>query len=149
MHIQILSDLHLEMECPGYPPGRETYDYDFPMQALALLGDIGCTLDERLFDWLRAQLRRFKVILYVMSNHGALSQCASVNLRAHNPVVHRAGTSRLSLPRTRTEHPIDRVPRPSQSPDLGRFAFLNHTGVGLSPSLTVIGCTLRAADLPA
>lgn len=72
MQIQILSDLHLEFERQGSTLRREFYHYDIPVQAeyLALLGDIGCTIDDRLFDWLRVQLRLFKVIFFVSGNHG-------------------------------------------------------------------------------
>jgi hypothetical protein len=72
MRIQILSDLHLEVERRGYPEGRKFYNYDIPVQAeyLALLGDVGCTVDDQLFEWLRAQLKHFKVLFYVMGNHG-------------------------------------------------------------------------------
>jgi UDP-2,3-diacylglucosamine pyrophosphatase LpxH len=73
MRVQILSDLHLEVERPGYPEGCEFYNYEIPVQAeyLALLGDIGCTVHDQLFDWLRTQLKRFKMLFYVMGNHGA------------------------------------------------------------------------------
>ena len=74
MRIQILSDLHLEVGRRGYPEGRESYNYDIPVCAeyLALLGDIGRTVDDQLFEWLRIQLKQFKVLFYVMGNHGAL-----------------------------------------------------------------------------
>jgi hypothetical protein len=72
MRIQILSDLHLEIERKNYPEGRQFYHYEIPVEAesLALLGDTGCTVDDQLFSWLRIQLTRFKMIFYVMGNHG-------------------------------------------------------------------------------
>lgn len=72
MKIQLLSDLHLECERPNTEPGKEFYHYDFPAAAdyLALLGDIGCTFQDEMFDWLRAQLPRFKKIFFVAGNHG-------------------------------------------------------------------------------
>ena len=80
VRIQVLSDLHLEIT--RYYPLRPAtdgddkpppYDYDFPVSAeiLALLGDIGLTKDERLFDWLRVQLRRFKIVFFLSGNHEA------------------------------------------------------------------------------
>ncbi|KAH0579970.1 hypothetical protein H2248_002790 [Termitomyces sp. 'cryptogamus'] len=71
MQIQILSDLHLEIERPNSTPGREFYHYDIPVQAphLALLGDIGWTIDDRLFEWLESQLKRFETIFFVSGNH--------------------------------------------------------------------------------
>ena len=72
MRIQILSDLHLEIERPGSIPGNEFYSYDFPAESeiLALLGDIGYAIHERLFRWLRVQLNRFEYVFYVIGNHG-------------------------------------------------------------------------------
>ena len=65
--IQIISDLHLEIERQDHP----LYIYDFPLCApnLALLGDIGWTRDERLFQWLETQLLRFKRVFMVAGNH--------------------------------------------------------------------------------
>ena len=64
MKIQILSDLHLEVERPAASSGQEFYFYDIPVHAehLALLGDIGWTMQDELFDWLSAQLKIFKTI---------------------------------------------------------------------------------------
>jgi len=65
--IQLLSDLHLEIERGSRP----LYEYDFPAHApnLALLGDIGWTRDSRLFEWLEAQLARFRRVFFVSGNH--------------------------------------------------------------------------------
>jgi len=48
------------------------YIFDFPVTApkLALLGDIGSTRDERLFEWLELQLSRFERVFFVIGNHG-------------------------------------------------------------------------------
>lgn len=72
MKIQLLSDLHLECERPSAEPGKEFYHFDFPAAAenLALLGDVGCTFQEEMFIWLRAQLPRFEKIFFVSGNHG-------------------------------------------------------------------------------
>lgn len=66
-HFQVLSDLHLEVERGSTPP----YTFDFPVTApnLALLGDIGWTRDERLFEWLELQLSRFERVFFVIGNH--------------------------------------------------------------------------------
>ena len=55
MKVQILSDLHLEVERAGAIEGEEFYSYDIPVHAdhLALLGDIGCTINDELFDWVK------------------------------------------------------------------------------------------------
>jgi hypothetical protein len=59
MRIQLLSDIHLEIErTPSSDGEGDIYKFDFPADpdadALALLGDIGMTVDDRLFTWLRA-----------------------------------------------------------------------------------------------
>ncbi|KAG6876118.1 hypothetical protein C0992_000914 [Termitomyces sp. T32_za158] len=71
MKIQILSDLHLEIERTSSTPGCEFYSYDIPVRAenLALLGDIGWTVDDRLFEWLEVQLKLFKTVFFVSGNH--------------------------------------------------------------------------------
>ena len=73
LRIQILSDLHLEVGRPAVGGGYTTFEYGFPAKAdiLALLGDIGTTNDDRFFDWLRAQLRRFKLVFFLSGNHEA------------------------------------------------------------------------------
>ena len=72
MKIQLLSDLHLECERPNAEEGKEFYHYTLPVAAeyLALLGDVGCTFQEELFVWLRAQLPKFEKIFFVAGNHG-------------------------------------------------------------------------------
>ena len=72
MKLQIISDLHLEVERPGAIEGQEFYNYEIPVQAecLALLGDIGYTFNDELFAWLEAQLRKFEIVFFVAGNHG-------------------------------------------------------------------------------
>lgn len=79
--LQLLSDLHLEIERGDTP----LYTYDFPQTApnLALLGDVGWTRDDRLFDWLDIQLARFERVFFVPGNHepygsSLVSQSASI-----------------------------------------------------------------------
>jgi len=70
MRLQILSDLHLEIERTG----TELYTYEVPVMApnLALLGDIRCTIDGRLFKWIEVQLRVFTTVFFVPENHGEI-----------------------------------------------------------------------------
>lgn len=68
MKIQLMSDLHLEIE------RGDEFDYDkFEITpaapTLALLGDIGLVADPRLFPFLRKQLQSFETLLYVLGNH--------------------------------------------------------------------------------
>lgn len=81
VRIQLLSDLHLEIErSPSSATQADSgtdaaelglYHYDFPAVApiLALLGDIGTTIDDRLLDWLREQLTRFELVFFLPGNH--------------------------------------------------------------------------------
>lgn len=80
MHIQILSDLHLEVERPSARSGEEFYSYDVSVQSntLALLGDIGWTMHDQLFDWLKLQLRKFELVFFVGGNHGSSSRLSMI-----------------------------------------------------------------------
>jgi len=66
-HFQLLSNVHL-----GVERGSTLPYFDFPVTApnLTLLGDIGWTRDERLFEWLELQLSRFERVFFVIGNHG-------------------------------------------------------------------------------
>lgn len=71
IRIQLLSDLHLEFERSKQGESSDRYKYDFPAKAeiLALLGDVGETTDERLFEWLQEQLARFKLVFFLSGNN--------------------------------------------------------------------------------
>lgn len=73
--IEIVSDLHLEVERRGAKEGQEFYYLDLPITAphLALLGDIGCTWHDAFWVWLERQLYGRKTVLFVLGNHGALA----------------------------------------------------------------------------
>lgn len=116
--LQILSDLHLEVERPDEP----LYAYDFPASApnLALLGDIGWTRDDRLFDWLRAQLARFETVFFVCGNHEPYGVDATV------------------------KDSMDRLQSFQQSSS-GKLIVLDRTRFDVSPTLTILGCTLWSA----
>ncbi|EKM61792.1 uncharacterized protein PHACADRAFT_135702 [Phanerochaete carnosa HHB-10118-sp] len=120
MNIQLLSDLYLECERPNAKPGKEFYHYEFPVAAqyLALLGDVGCTFQDEMFVWLRDQLPKFKMIFFVAGNHEPY--------RSTVPESH----ARL---------------RAFEAESNGRFVFLNRTRYDLTPTLTILGCTLWAA----
>ncbi|KAH9889490.1 Ser/Thr protein phosphatase superfamily protein [Cubamyces lactineus] len=130
--IQILSDLHLEFERASSNGGPNDEGnlckFDFPARAehLALLGDIGMTVDDRLFAWLHAQLERFKTVFFVPGNH----EPYGTSLDESN-----ARLARFAAECTKGE---------STSPKRGQHVLLNRTRYDLSPTLTVLGCTLWA-----
>jgi len=59
---QIMSGLHLEYETFEIPPKAPF---------LAVLGDIGVTIDSKLFTFLQKQLSQFQVVSYLLGNHEA------------------------------------------------------------------------------
>ncbi|KAF7789628.1 hypothetical protein EIP86_000574 [Pleurotus ostreatoroseus] len=149
VQIQILSDLHLEIERPNAAPGQEFYHFDVPARAeiLALLGDIGCTVHEQLFDWLKVQLRQFKTVIFLSGNHEPYrTSLVSVFAVPHSSsrfshITSSAASQAESEARLRA-FADDVASDPSIS---GEFVYLNRTRYDLSPTLTVLGCTLWAA----
>lgn len=66
IRLQILSDLHLES-----PVAYDIFDNNPKAPFLALLGDIGCVMNEGFFHFLRKQLAIFQVVFLVLGNHEA------------------------------------------------------------------------------
>ncbi|KAJ7575090.1 Ser/Thr protein phosphatase protein [Mycena floridula] len=122
--IQVISDVHLEIRRSQ----RTLYEHDIPVNAphLALLGDIGLTVDDALFDWLTAQLRRFKIVFFVAGNHEPYKSSLA------------ASTARLKKFAETVE----------SDSKLGTFIHLDRTRFDLSPTVTVLGCTLWSALEP-
>ncbi|KAG8996887.1 hypothetical protein FRB94_007986 [Tulasnella sp. JGI-2019a] len=126
--VQLLSDLHLEIEREGFGNDKESlYHYEFAATApnLALLGDIGWTRDPRLFTWLEAQLAIFERVFFVAGNHEPYGSTMEESIRL------------LSN--------FESTSRPSGS---GEFIFLDRKRYDVSPTLTILGCTLWSALNP-
>jgi hypothetical protein len=126
---QIISDLHLET-----PQTRPTYgDFEIEPRApyLALLGDIGNVCDERLFNFLETQLRRFQIVFFVLGNHEPY------------------GTSFIAAKATvkSFENKI-RASRETLYPGFGEFIFLDQTRYDVTSHCTILGCTLFSKVLP-
>ncbi|KAG8855359.1 hypothetical protein FRB91_002334 [Serendipita sp. 411] len=121
--IQILSDIHLEMERGDAP----LYEYDLPATApnLALLGDIGWTREPRLFEWLDIQRRRFEITFFLSGNH--------------EPYF-----SSLAESDNRLKEYASKCEQESLENGTGRFVYLDRTRYDVSPGLTILGCTLWA-----
>ncbi|KAI0375101.1 Ser/Thr protein phosphatase protein [Pilatotrama ljubarskyi] len=128
VRIQLLSDLHLEFPPPPHVASGP-YQFDFPIQAemLALLGDIGLTEDDRLFDWLRTQLKRFKIILFLSGNHEAYNSSLEASTRRLAAFAEECETNHEMVD---TDEPF------------GRFILLDRTRYDLSDTVTILGCTL-------
>lgn len=112
----ILSDLHLET-----PASRPTYaeiSFENTAQCLVLLGDIGAATDERLFDFLNLQLQVFDKIFYVLGNH-----------EPYGSDYETVKTRFLALATSSS----------------GSFILLDQTRYDLTPTITILGCTLYSA----
>lgn len=68
MKIQLMSDLHLEIE-RGDELDYDKFEIPKAASTLVLLGDVGVVADGRLFPFLREQLKKFETLLYVLGNH--------------------------------------------------------------------------------
>ncbi|KAI0090970.1 Ser/Thr protein phosphatase protein [Irpex rosettiformis] len=138
VNIQVLSDLHLEYsQPPGTPetPG-EAYAYDIPVCAgyLALLGDTGCTCDDRLFNWLDIQLTKFRIVFYLSGNH---EPHGSSLIDSHSRLATYEANHNSSIHGSQETEPYH-----------GRFVFLNRTRYDINPTLSILGCTLWGAIDP-
>ncbi|GJJ14520.1 hypothetical protein Clacol_008784 [Clathrus columnatus] len=122
MDLQLISDLHLEMG----ENENTLYRYNLPQCApdLALLGDIGCTKDPRLFEWLDLQLTRFKRVFFIMGHHEAYGLSLHDSIAAFEAFESKASSIHAS------------------DPSMGEFIFLNRKRYDVNPNLTILGCTL-------
>jgi predicted phosphodiesterase len=119
--LQIVSDLHLET-----PISSPSYHYRLEVQAsnLCLLGDIGLIQDSRLFVWLERCLKITPNlrVFFVIGNHKpygiTLEQCRE-KMKSFSSRMRKVYRDRLHL--------------------------LDRTRYDLSPTVTILGCTLWTA----
>lgn len=116
--IQILSDLHLES-----PQAYDVFHIEPKAPYLALVGDIGYVKDRGFFDFLRKQLRVFRVVFLVLGNHEPYHS---------NWSEAKSGINRFVT---------GLAPLKSEVP-LGQLVFLDKTRYDISSTLSVLGCTL-------
>ncbi|KIX02729.1 uncharacterized protein Z518_08671 [Rhinocladiella mackenziei CBS 650.93] len=117
--IQVLSDLHLETPA--------TYDiFTIPPHSptLALLGDIGYVQDAGFFEFLQQQLSNFRLVLFVLGNHEPYHS-------NWTDVKTRLGRFSDDMQKWFLEGKI-----------AGEFIVLDQTRYDISPSVTILGCTL-------
>jgi len=119
IQLQILSDLHLES-----PAAYDIFSIVPKAPFLALLGDIGYVTDEGFFPFLRKQLAIFRVVFLVLGNHEA---------------YHSSWTETKSSMES-FKHDIDGTSQNGEA--LGEFVLLDQTRYDISPTLTILGCTL-------
>lgn len=117
---QIVSDLHLEN-----PAAYGVFEIPPSAPYLALLGDIGVVKDDGFFSFIEAQLPNFEIVFLLLGNH--------------EPWYSSWKTTKQKL------HQFSDVldqRRLTKTGSQGKFVFLDQTRYDLSPSLTILGCTL-------
>lgn len=119
IRLQILSDLHLES-----PAAYDIFEISPQAPALALLGDIGYVQDEGFFLFLRKQLAVFRIAFLVLGNH--------------EPYHSSWAETKAKVQRFKDE--IDASIRNGEA--LGQLVLLDQTRHDVSPTLTILGCTL-------
>ncbi|KAH8424323.1 uncharacterized protein LDX57_002074 [Aspergillus melleus] len=119
MKIQIISDLHLES-----PAAYDVFEINPKAPYLALLGDIGYAKDEGLYEFLRRQLKAFRIVFLVLGNHEAYN------------ISWPETKSTISRFKKRMDHIRGR------GEELGELVILDQTRYDISPATTILGCTL-------
>ncbi|KAJ5711825.1 hypothetical protein N7488_005981 [Penicillium malachiteum] len=124
-NLHIVSDLHLEK-----PAAYDVFEIPPKSPYLALLDDIGAVADEGFFPFIETQLRQFKIVFFLLGNH----EPYHLTWKETREKMHDFTTS------------INE--RRSEDNSFGTFVFLDQTRFDLSPSITILGCTLfsRVAD---
>ncbi|TVY19716.1 Uncharacterized protein LARI1_G003228 [Lachnellula arida] len=125
--IQILSDLHLEA-----PKSYDIFEITPKAPYLALIGDIGCVKDAEYFSFISQQLCNFKTVFLLLGNH--------------EPYHSDWATAKQSM-QAFSQEMSEKKKRSDEK--LGSFVFLDQTRYDLSPSLTILGCTLFSNIVPA
>lgn len=116
---QIISDLHLES-----PAAYDIFHIAPKAPYLALIGDIGYVKDEGFFHFLRNQVKAFRIVFLVLGNHEPYhSSWTEVKFRT------KRFEAEIYESFTRGE-------------TLGHLVFLDQTRYDLSPTLSILGCTL-------
>ncbi|KAF3000106.1 hypothetical protein E8E13_003651 [Curvularia kusanoi] len=112
--LQILSDLHLES-----PAAYDIFEITPTAEYLALIEDIGYTKNDGLISFIRKHLPKFKVIFYVLGNH--------------EPYHWSYAASKQTLLTLQAE---------TEQQANGKFVLLDQTRYDLTPTVTILGCTL-------
>jgi hypothetical protein len=112
--IQILSDLHLEV-----PVAYDVLEITRTAEYLALLGDISYTKDVGLIGSLPKHLAKFKIVFYVLGNHDPYHSS------------YAASKQHLLALQAETEQQAS-----------SKFVLFDQTRYDLSPTVSILGCTL-------
>ncbi|KDQ50913.1 hypothetical protein JAAARDRAFT_41697 [Jaapia argillacea MUCL 33604] len=121
--IQVMSDLHLEFD-----QSYDTFTFAQTAPYLALLGDIGRTVDEGYVTFLESQLQRYEKVFLLLGNHEAYHSDNDTS-RARIQAFSQSWEERR---------------RNSMTGTAGNFVFLDQTRFDLTDDLTILGCTLHS-----
>jgi hypothetical protein len=94
------------------------------------LGDIGLANDSRLFSFLDAQLTRFKTVIYILGNH-----------EPYDGIFEAAKEEMRTFKR-------DMAHEKTQDDRRGIFMLLDQARYDITPTMTILGCTLFSAIDP-
>lgn len=115
---QILSDLHLES-----PSAYDIFHIEPKAPYLVLGGDIGYVKDDGFFNFLRRQLGFFRLVFLVLGNH--------------EPYHSTWPEAKSRIKRFEAD-----LASCKESEMRGQFVFLDQTRYDISPTISVLGCTL-------
>ena len=149
MHVQLMSDLHLEIE-RGVEFDYDRFEIPTAASTLALLGDIGVACDGRLFPFLRNQLKHFDTILYVLGNHESYRSTyvsGIIWFLLSSSLVYSPTSTNVVKAETVTtfeQLATDVAKERGEGAELGEFVFLNRKAWSppSSPNTVILGCTL-------
>ena len=119
VHLQIMSDLHLEA-----PAAYDIFEIAPKAPILALLGDIGQARDPGYVEFLERQLSLFSIVLLVLGNHEPYNS----DWDEARKVINRFNEC---YEQKRTE-------------GQGRLILLDKTRFDVTDELTILGCTLHS-----
>ncbi|EER27563.1 hypothetical protein D8B26_006353 [Coccidioides posadasii str. Silveira] len=125
MEVQILSDLHLET-----PAAYDIFTVNPKAPYLALLGDTGNVRDDGFFTFIRGQLQNFQLVFLLLGNH--------------EPFYSSWMETKAKLERFQNE-----MERALNNKEVqGKLIFLDRARYDISPTVTVLGCTLFSHITP-
>lgn len=126
--IQVMSDLHLEDK-----HGYEAFMIWPRAPYLALLGNIGNTRDDGLFEFLEVQLVKFQIVFFVFGHEERFySSFAASKERL------------ISFQKSWNSTRVSRI----QNFVFGEFVFLDQTRYDITSNLTILGCSLFLPTTP-
>ncbi|KAF3913099.1 hypothetical protein AA313_de0201060 [Arthrobotrys entomopaga] len=126
--IQVVSDLHLES-----PSAYDIFELEPTAPYLALLGDIGNTRDPGLLDFLRRMLKQYDLVFFVPGNHEPYHSSWPATTTTLSEFANSINNENLPG---------------QQQQQHGKFIFMDQTRHDITPTVSILGCTLFSAIDP-